>query len=138
MRRLLRKRDSRSLCHRILRDLCFGRLQRPGAVMYFAAIHRLPRVDRVEAIALAEEMIDSAGCRRFNSSSGVIGGTERRRRRTGMSAIAPIFDRFVSDGFHAHVRTEIRQMKQCARALDSECAPGIETEKVDTGFPTNV
>ena len=75
---------------RVLDDLCAGGLERPRRVMDVGAVDTPAGVERVEAVALGEEVLQRAGPRRRGRTGGAVPGGEAGR--WGSSAHAAVRD----------------------------------------------
>src|SRR5918997_2142710 len=119
--------------HRVLVDLRFGRLQRPGPVVDLRPL-QARGVGRVQAVALREEVRERAGIGAELVSERPVPPAEGRRLAATVTPPALVRQPAASP-VRVHVRPEVRELVPTPRALDGDLARGVETEEPDPWLP---
>src|SRR5204863_10187959 len=120
------KRESRRR-HRVLLDLGESVLERRRRVMDLGAAYAQPLVQRVEAVALGEEMLRRPGLGGEGLARRPVASQEGERTRRSLAPRARELDAVVD--LRRDRRAEVRQLEEPARALDGERAVGVEAEE---------
>src|SRR5256885_1675687 len=98
--------------------------QRPRRVVDVGAVHAAALVERVEAVALGEEVLEGAGHGRRGRPGRRVRRLEARGR---LRALAAVGDR-LAIGRDVHARVEVGQAVAAARSLHGERTGGVHAE----------
>src|SRR5689334_17481718 len=103
-------------------------------MMNLGAAHATRVIDRVQAVALCEPVVERPRLRAADRAGGPIANTQLSRTTTRIGAAASVLKRSIGGGANAHVSAEVRKEIHRPRRRDGERASGLEAEEIHAGL----